>query len=132
MMPRRNRSPYWLEQAIDLRKGGDSLTEISNIILQPVSTIRYQLNLNLTQEEYDALCQPPNPPESAERTAKIRELHEEGINGNQIAKHVGVSRQYVYKLIRMWREQEDAELDRIVEKTNLKLTINEWSKNYAK
>jgi hypothetical protein len=32
----------------------------------------------------------------------------------------------------MWREQEDAELDRIVEKTNLKLTINEWSKNYAK
>tara|TARA_R100000988_G_scaffold103658_1_gene83955 strand:+ start:3493 stop:3891 length:399 start_codon:yes stop_codon:yes gene_type:complete len=132
MMPRRNKSPYWLEQAIDLRKRGDSLTQIANIILQPVSTIRYQLNLNLSQDEYDALCQPSNPPESAERTARIRELHEEGINGNQIANVVGVSRQYVYKLIRMWREQEDAELDRIVEKTNLTLTINEWSKNYAK
>jgi len=34
----------------------------------------------------------------------------------------------VYKLIRMWREQEDADLDRIVEKTNLSLTINEWRK----
>ena len=128
MMPRRNKSPYWLEQAIDLRKRGDSLTEISNIILQPVSTIRYQLNLNLSQDEYDALCQPSNPPESAERTARIRELHEEGMNGNQIANLVGVSRQYVYKLIRMWREQEDADLDRIVEKTNLSLTIDEWRK----
>ena len=132
MMPRRNKSPYWLEQAIDLRKRGDSLTQISNIILQPVSTIRYQLNLNLSQDEYDALCQPSNPPESAERTARIRELHEEGMNGNQIAKLVGVSRQYVYKLIRMWREQEDAELDRIVEKTNLELNYNQWRKHYAK
>ena len=132
MMPRRNKSPYWLEQAIDLRKRGDSLTQISNIILQPISTIRYQLNLNLTQDEYDALCQPPNPPESAKRTARIRELHEEGMNGNQIAKLVGVSRQYVYKLIRMWREQEDAELDRIVEKTNLELNYNQWRKHYAK
>ena len=42
------------------------------------------------------------------------------MNGNQIAKLVGVSRQYVYKLIRMKREQEDALLDYEVEKQVIK------------
>ena len=123
-MPRRNKSPSWLEQAIELRKRGDSLTQIANIILQPVSTIRYQLSLNLPQHEYDALCQPPNPPESAKRTDMIRQLRAEGINGNKIASEVGVSRQYVYKLFRMWNEQESKELDFIVEKHDLQRLIN--------
>ena len=131
-MPRRNKSPYWLEQAIELRKRGDSLTQIANIILQPVSTIRYQLNLNLPRHEYDALCQPPNPPESAERTDMIRKLRADGINGNKIALEVGVSRQYVYKLFRMWKEQEDAKLDSIVEKNILENSINIKEKWYAK
>tara|TARA_R110000796_G_scaffold203531_1_gene319809 strand:+ start:151 stop:543 length:393 start_codon:yes stop_codon:yes gene_type:complete len=118
-MPRRNKSPYWLEQAIELRKRGDTLTEISNVILQPISTIRYQLSLNLDTDVYDRLCQMPNEPEGAERTQQIKELRAKGLNGNSIAKDVGVSRQYVYKLIRMWQEQENALLDYEVEKQSL-------------
>tara|TARA_R110002020_G_scaffold33550_2_gene102123 strand:- start:964 stop:1176 length:213 start_codon:yes stop_codon:yes gene_type:complete len=45
------------------------------------------------------------------------------MNGNSIAKEVGVSRQYVYKLFRMWQEQEDAILDDEVEK-------NEYDNKY--
>tara|TARA_R110000782_G_C14730997_1_gene405201 strand:+ start:581 stop:973 length:393 start_codon:yes stop_codon:yes gene_type:complete len=118
-MPRRNKSPFWLEQAIELRKRGDTLTEISNVILQPISTIRYQLSLNLDTDVYDRLCQMPNEPEGAERTQQIKELRAKGLNGNSIAKDVGVSRQYVYKLIRMWQEQENALLDYEVEKQSL-------------
>jgi len=118
-MPRRNKSPYWLEQAIELRKRGDTLSEISNVILQPISSIRYQLTLNLNTDEYDSMCQPANNEHGALRTAKIKELQQEGMNGNSIAKEVGVSRQYVYKLFRLWREQEDALIDLQVEKESL-------------
>tara|TARA_R100000458_G_C8203291_1_gene193140 strand:+ start:369 stop:818 length:450 start_codon:yes stop_codon:yes gene_type:complete len=117
-MPRRNKSPYWLEQAIELRKRGDTLTQISNVILQPVSTIRYQLSLNLERDEYDSLCHLPNSIDGTLRTKQIKELREQGMNGNSIAKEVGVSRQYVYKLFRMWDEQEDAMLDDEVEKNS--------------
>jgi hypothetical protein len=122
-MPRRNKSPYWLEQAIELRKRGDTLTQISNVILQPVSTIRYQLSLNLERNEYDSLCHLPNSIDGTLRTKQIKELREQGMNGNSIAKEVGVSRQYVYKLFRMWQEQEDAILDDEVEK-------NEYDNKY--
>ena len=54
------------------------------------------------------------------RTKAIFGFHKEGLNGNQIAKQVGVSRQYVYKLIRMRHEQEDSLLDYEVEKQALK------------
>ena len=117
-MPRRNKSPYWLEQAIELPKRGDILTQISNVILQPVSTIRYQLSLNLERDEYDSLCHLPNSIDGTLRTKQIKELREQGMNGNSIAKEVGVSRQYVYKLFRMWDEQEDAMLDDEVEKNS--------------
>ena len=130
-MPRRNKSPYWLEQAIELRKRGDTLTEISNVILQPISTIRYQLSLNLDADTYDSLCQMPNEPEGAERTLKIKELRTKGLNGNSIAKEVGVSRQYVYKLFRLWKEQEDSLLDYEVEKQALQFKQFR-SKNYAR
>ena len=119
-MPRRNMSPYWLDQAIDLRKDGDTLAEIANVLLIPVSTIRYQLSLNLPREEYDSYCKEPNSADGRQRTKAIFGLHEDGLNGNQIAKLVGVSRQYVYKLIRMKREQEDALLDYEVEKQVIK------------
>ena len=119
-MPRRNKSPYWLDQAIDLRKDGDTLAEISNVLLIPVSTIRYQLALNLARDEYDSYCKEPNTADGRQRTKAIFGFHKEGLNGNQIAKLVGVSRQYVYKLIRMKREQEDALLDYEVEKQVIK------------
>ena len=130
-MPRRNKSPFWLEQAIELSKRGDTLTEISNVILQPISTIRNQLSLNLDSDVYDSLCQMPNEPEGAERTQQIKELRAEGLNGNSIAKEVGVSRQYVYKLFRLWKEQEDAYLDYEVEKKVSKFKQFR-SKNYAR
>ena len=57
-MPRRNKSPYWLDQAIDLRKDGDTLAEIANVLLIPVSTIRYQLSLNLTLRMADKELKP--------------------------------------------------------------------------
>ena len=119
-MPRRNKNPYWLEQAIDLRKDGDTLAQLSNVLLIPVSTIRYQLALNLSRNEYDRYCKEPNTADGRQRTKAILSFHKEGLNGNQIAKRVGVSRQYVYKLIRMKREQEDALLDYEVEKQALK------------
>ena len=119
-MPRRNKSPYWLDQAIDLRKDGDTLAQISNVLLVPVSTIRYQLALNLARDEYDSYYKEPNTADGRQRTKAIFGFHEDGLNGNQIAKLVGVSRQYVYKLIRMKREQEDALLDYEVEKQVIK------------
>jgi orotate phosphoribosyltransferase-like protein len=131
-MPRRNKSPYWLEQAIELRKRGDTLTQISNVILQPVSTIRYQLSLNLERDEYDSLCHLPNSIDGTLRTKQIKELREQGMNGNSIAKEVGVSRQYVYKLFRMWQEQEDALLDDEVEKNSYEYERTQSIQDYIK
>tara|TARA_R110002124_G_scaffold208257_1_gene374653 strand:+ start:86 stop:310 length:225 start_codon:yes stop_codon:yes gene_type:complete len=73
----------------------------------------------------------PNEPEGAERTQQIKELRAEGLNGNSIAKEVGVYRQYVYKLFRLWKEQEDAYLDYEVEKKVSKFKQFR-SKNYAR
>tara|TARA_R110002096_G_scaffold192424_1_gene373998 strand:+ start:471 stop:695 length:225 start_codon:yes stop_codon:yes gene_type:complete len=73
----------------------------------------------------------PNEPEGAERTLKIKELRTKGLNGNSIAKEVGVSRQYVYKLFRLWKEQEDSLLDYEVEKQALQFKQFR-SKNYAR
>jgi len=64
------------------------------------------------------LCHLPNSIDGTLRTKQIKELREQGMNGNSIAKEVGVSRQYVYKLFRMWDEQEDAMLDDEVEKNS--------------
>ena len=119
-MPSRNKSPVWLEQALELRKEGDTLAQISNVLLVPVSTIRYQLSLNLSRKEYDSYCKEANSQEGKHRTILILKLLKQGYNGNQIAKHVGVSRQYVYKLLRIKREQEDALLDYEVEKQVIK------------
>jgi hypothetical protein len=118
-MPRRNQKPYWLDTALSLRKGGATLKHISNKIDIPISTVRYQLYNSLNTEQYDRYCREPNSHESKRRTTNILALNEEGLNGNQIAQIVGVSRQYVYKLLRLKIEQEEQRLDYVVNKTLL-------------
>ena len=118
-MPRRNQKPYWLDTALSLRKGGATLKQISNKIDIPISTVRYQLYNSLNPEQYDKYCKEPNSHESKSRTIKILALNEEGLNGNQIAQLVGVSRQYVYKLLRLKIEQAEKRLDYLVNKTLL-------------
>jgi hypothetical protein len=130
-MPRRNRKPYWLDTALVMRKGGKTLKDISDTLDHPISTIRYQLSINLNPEEYDRYCKEPSTPDGKRRTKKILDLNDKGFNGNEIAQMVGVSRQYVYKLFRLWKEQEDAYLDYEVEKKVSKFKQFR-SKNYAR
>jgi len=119
-MPRRNRKPYWFDTALSMRKGGKTLKDISSALDHPLSTIRYQLSINLNPEEYDRYCKEPSTPDGKRRTKKILELNGSGFNGNEIAQMVGVSRQYVYKLLRLKKEQEEQELNYMVNKTLLR------------
>ena len=118
-MPRRNQKPYWLDTALMLRRSGYSLKKISERLNVPISTVRYQLSINLNPEQYDKYCVEPSTPEGRIRTKKILDLNKEGFNGNQIAQLVGVSRQYVYKLLRLKKEQENQRLEYVVNKTLL-------------
>jgi|TARA_R110000803_G_scaffold41582_2_gene89296 hypothetical protein len=119
-MPRRNRKPYWLDTALVMRKGGKTLKDISDTLDHPISTIRYQLSINLNPEEYDRYCKEPSTPDGKRRTKKILDLNDKGFNGNEIAQMVGVSRQYVYKLLRLKEEQEEERLNYMVNKTLLR------------
>jgi DNA-binding CsgD family transcriptional regulator len=46
---------------------------------------------------------PPSEP-TLQKLEKIRELYKQGLSGNQIAKIIGLSREYVYALIRWDKE----------------------------
>jgi DNA-binding CsgD family transcriptional regulator len=118
-MPRRNQKPYWLDTALTLRRDGYTLKRISERLNIPISTVRYQLSISLNPEQYDKYCKEPSTPDGRRRTKKILALLAEGFNGNQIAQLVGVSRQYVYKLLRLKKEQKDKHLDYVVNKTLL-------------
>ena len=115
-MPRRNQKPYWLDTALTLRRDGYTLKRISERLNIPISTVRYQLSISLNPEQYDKYCKDPSTPDGRRRTKKILTLLADGFNGNQIAQMVGVSRQYVYKLLRLKKEQKDKHLDYVVNK----------------
>lgn len=128
-MPRRNRLPYWLDSALHMRRKGETLKEIAASLDVPLSTIRYQLAAHMSRNEYDSLCLDPNTSDGRARTEWILNLHSKGINGNQIAKQVGVSRQYVYKLLQLQKEQDDSHLDWIANKKVLEQE-GKITKNY--
>jgi len=128
-MPRRNRLPYWLDSALHMRRKGATLKEIASSLDIPISTIRYQLSAHMARNEYDSLCQDPNTADGRMRTEWILNLYSKGINGNQIAKQVGVSRQYVYKLLQLQKEQEEDHLDWVANKKVLEQE-GKITKNY--
>ena len=88
--------PPWYAVAEQLRREGQTIQQISDMLAVSVTTVRSQLFWRMP--DYDAFKQPTASNRATERSRRILEALKQGESVASVAKRENVSRQWIYKL----------------------------------
>jgi len=95
--------PHWYNLAEKFRRENQTLQQISDLLGVAIPTLRTQLLLRM--KDYDSFKQPTANNEARQRSLRILEAVDAKESISKIAREEGVSRQWIYKLLKRREEK---------------------------